>query len=223
MTSPISSGQDISEAEVLKQNVLRALDDFQKTLRAYRASTKQPPLFLLERPAANLRPDAFDNSRVFADRNEMIKNLARGGCGAEIGVQHGNFSAFLLHTLKPSELHLFDRFEDIIREDVKNAPQTHLHIGDSSALLAQCPDQFFDWIYVDGDHSYNGALKDAVVAMDKVKPGGILFFNDYTTWSPMEAAPYGVIPVVNDLVNEGLEMVGVALTATGYFDVALRR
>lgn len=207
----------------LKQNVLRALSNFQENLKAYKAAIKQPPLFLLEKPAPSLRLDAFNDCRVFANRHEMIKALARGKCGAEVGVQYGDFSAFLLSSFELTELHLFDRFEDIIRDDVKNALNTHLHIGDSSSLLSQCADQYFDWIYIDGDHSYNGARKDALAAMAKVKPGGVLFFNDYTSWSPGEAIPYGVMPVVNELVNQGLDMIGVALTANGYFDVALRR
>lgn len=32
----------------------------------------------------------------------------------------------------------------------------------------------------------------------------------------------GVMACVNELVNDGWTMVGLALTATGYFDVALR-
>jgi predicted O-methyltransferase YrrM len=40
----------------------------------------------------------------------------------------------------------------------------------------------FDFIYVDGDHTSYGVLKDAVSAFESLKPGGILAFDDYQ-WS----------------------------------------
>ena len=66
-------------------------------------------------------------------------------------------------------------------------------------------------------------MKDARVAVRKVKPDGLLIFDDYTGRSPMEAIPYGVVAVVNELVAEGCNVVGLALTPTGYFDIALAR
>lgn len=211
------------QAAKLKKDVYAALENLQSALRAYRVGTQSPPAFLREKQAPEMRDDAFGDCRVFANRHKMIHAMGKGAIGAEVGVQHGNFSRFILNNLDVTELHLFDRQKDIIREDVRQSPQVSLHIGDSSSELDKLPDAYFDWIYVDGDHSYSGALKDARVAVKKVKPGGTLFFNDYTPWSIGEAIPYGVMAVVNELVNDGLDMTGVALTANGYFDVALRR
>ncbi len=58
-------------------------------------------------------------------------------------------------------------------------------------MLAQFPDEHFDWIYIDGDHSYEGASRDARVAATKVKPGGHLVFNDFAHADPYLGA-YGV-------------------------------
>jgi len=40
----------------------------------------------------------------------------------------------------------------------------------------------FDFIYIDGDHTAYGVLKDAVNAFESLNPGGILAFDDYQ-WS----------------------------------------
>lgn len=170
-----------------------------------------------------MRPDAFAGARVFAEREAMMQAVAgQGGIGAELGVQNGHFSRFLLDKLAPKTLHLFDLAMDPIRKDVKDDPRVMLHPGDSSSRLAALKDVVFDWIYIDGDHSRAGANRDARAALERIKPGGMLVFNDYTPWSVGEAMPYGVIPVVNRLVNEGLQFEAIALTPTGYFDVTLR-
>lgn len=207
----------------LMETALARLEEFRAALRAFRQGTGNPPKFLREREAPRMRDDAFDGCRVFSDRHEMLRRLASGRIGGEVGVQHGHFSRFILDSIDLDELHLFDMAEHLIRNDVKTTPNVRLHIGDSSRQLATLPNAYFDWLYIDGDHSYSGVRKDAVVAMDKVKPGGTIFFNDYTAWSIAEAIPYGIMPAVNELVNDGLQMIGVALTPTGYFDVALRR
>jgi len=36
-----------------------------------------------------------------------------------------------------------------------------------------------DWIYIDGDHSYEGAYYDFEMALSVVKPGGIIIGDDY--------------------------------------------
>ena len=40
----------------------------------------------------------------------------------------------------------------------------------------------FDFIYVDGDHTAQGVIKDAVNSFDSLKVGGVLAFDDYL-WS----------------------------------------
>lgn len=213
-----------TKEQELRQRVNSALAQFRDTLRAYRQGTGKPALFLRDHEAPELRDDAFAGCRVFANRHKMIQHMAWGGVGAEIGVQHGHFSTFLLNNLAISELHLFDLNGELIQESVRNAERTTLHVGDSSKKLSALPDAHFDWIYVDGDHSYKGVTKDVKEVVKKIKPNGVLFFNDYTPWSMYEAMPYGIMPAVNELINEqGWQMAAIALTPSGYFDVALTR
>ena len=195
---------------------------FRTALLAYRGLTGEPAPVLFDGRAPNLRTDAFENCRVFSNRQTMLKALAKGETAAEVGVQHGNFSHFILAELGVETLHLFDMNISQIRPDVRNDPRVRVHEGDSSHNLATLAEGSLDWCYIDGDHRLVGASKDARVASQRTRPGGTLFFNDYTPWSAQEVMPYGVMTVVNRLVNDGHDMLGVALNYWGYFDVALQ-
>ena len=98
-----------------------------------------------------------------------------------------------------------------------------LHEGDFSTEMSRLPEALFDWIYIDGDHSFEGVSRDIREAKRLIGPDGFLIFNDYTVYSPLELAQYGVMRAVNDLcLDEDFELVMFALGFLGYHDVALR-
>jgi len=49
----------------------------------------------------------------------------------------------------------------------------------SHLFLASLPDEHLDFIYIDGDHSYAGVLRDLAAAYPKVKRGGLIMGHDY--------------------------------------------
>jgi hypothetical protein len=58
--------------------------------------------------------------------------------------------------------------------------QLRKHRGTSSEFFDSIPRSvFYDFIYIDGDHSAFGVLNDAVDAYHRLKVGGILAFDDY--------------------------------------------
>ena len=66
-----------------------------------------------------------------------------------------------------------------------------------------------DWIYVDGDHSYEGCYKDLVDCLKVMSPDGIIFGDDYA-WRPKNGKP-GVTAAVDQFVlenNFNLERLG---------------
>jgi len=90
--------------------------------------------------------------------------------------------------------------------------------------LGSFPDEYFDWIYIDAQHTYDGVKRDIAAARRKIKADGLLVFNDYTMWSYVEMQPYGVVAAVNELcIEEGWEIVYLALPSHMYCDVAVRR
>ncbi len=56
--------------------------------------------------------------------------------------------------------------------------------GYSNIELLKLPDNFFDIIYIDGNHEPEYVLEDAVLSFRKLKVGGIMIFDDYGWGGP---------------------------------------
>ena len=57
----------------------------------------------------------------------------------------------------------------------------YLYEGDSVAMAEKFEDNFFELIFVDGDHSPEGVKRDILAYYPKLKPHGLLLFHDYPT------------------------------------------
>jgi len=55
----------------------------------------------------------------------------------------------------------------------------HIHRCLSEQLASKIPDKYFDWIYIDGDHSFEGLYSDLTNYYTKVKKGGLVIGDDY--------------------------------------------
>jgi hypothetical protein len=172
--------------------------------------------------------EGVENCRVFANRHRAIESLPQGGIVGEVGTRTGKFAEHIFQAARPRTLHLFDLslewFDPEVLVQPRQEGRVQIHLGDSSTELGKFPDEHFDWLYIDADHSYAGVKRDIAQAVAKVKRDGLLVFNDYTVWSPLEVCNYGVLKAVNELVNSGeWEFVYLALHPWSYHDVALRR
>jgi predicted O-methyltransferase YrrM len=181
--------------------------------------------------APDLPADRVRGARLFESRHALLAEAPRRAVCAEVGVQQGLFSGHLLRTTDPARLHLIDidlsqlrrvetGLEDAIASDI-----VVLHEGDSATVLSSFPDATFDWLYIDGDHSLRGVRRDIEAAVPKLKADCLLYFNDYTKFSPLEDAEYGVMEAVNELIlrDDDFRVVALALHGLGYFDIALAR
>ena len=168
------------------------------------------------------------NSSLLPNRESILERMPQGGICAEIGTQAGDFARQILARLKPAKLHIFDidftPFDHSgFAAGIKDGT-IELHQGDSSSRLATLPDRSFDFIYIDGDHAYEGVAKDLAMAARKIKENGWIVCNDYTVYSPVEQIQYGVYRAVNELCwREGFEILYLGLHYWSYHDVALRR
>lgn len=77
----------------------------------------------------------------------------------------------------------FQRYYDRVYEEIKSRfesiKETVICRTTSDKWFEQFDGEKLDWIYVDGDHSYEGCLKDLNNAMKIVKPGGKILGDDY--------------------------------------------
>lgn len=190
----------------------------------------------------------IEGAKLFATRADMVVTLGvpAGGVIAELGVATGDFSEYILHALKPKKfvaIDLFDMHETPViwgrqaSELFQNMSQLDFYrrrfsryldhlvtdVGPSYDVLEKYPDRSFDMIYVDAGHDYASVKRDGDVAARKIKPEGVIVFNDYVLYDPFAEGPYGVVQAVNELVTNGKwRVAGFALEKNLFCDIAIK-
>lgn len=136
----------------------------------------------------------------YQTRNDYVLTLPTDIIMCEVGVFKGEFSKILYHQ-QPKELHLIDIFsgymcsgdkdglnmECTMMENEYGKLQTYfnnlnnvfLHKGDGNEILNKFSNEYFDFIYIDADHSYDSVLSNLNTALPKLKQFGILAGHDY--------------------------------------------
>ena len=64
------------------------------------------------------------------------------------------------------------------------------------------PDGYFDLIYIDADHTYEGVYKDIVDWYPKVKKGGFLLGDDFSNHKTRTGVRFGVMDAVNNFSRD---------------------
>ena len=72
-----------------------------------------------------------------------------------------------------------------------------LHRGASVDMAKTFSDAYFDVIYIDADHHYDAVLADLFAYSSKLKPGGLLFGDDFLEDLSRRDGLYGTIDAVN--------------------------
>ena len=89
----------------------------------------------------------------------------------------------------------------------KQHEHVHVHRMSSDDWFKDQPDNMLDWIYLDGDHSHEGCLKDLRNAHRVVKSGGLILGDDYA-WPFQKHGKPGVTKAVDEFIKEtGLKLV----------------
>jgi len=124
--------------------------------------------------------------------------------GIEIGVDSGAFSAKLLNDSRLLTLYgadIWHRHPDrkLEAEKILNpfGGRSNLLTEASPGVAARFTDDFFDFIYIDGNHHYRPVRSDINAFWPKLKSGGCLAGHDYVV-----AKGCGVIPAVNEFVTK---------------------
>ena len=110
-----------------------------------------------------------------------------------------------------------------IKDKYKDDERVKIKKGFSFEILEQYPDEYFDYVYVDGGHDYETVKKDIDVLLRKVKNNGIIAFNDYSYFSPKANMEYGVERAVNEMLyNSNHEVIAYAMRPSRTDDMVIR-
>src|SRR6476620_6439496 len=115
----------------------------------------------------SLPPEKVANCVLLPNRYLLLSRLPKGGTGAEVGTLEGRFAKSIRDIVQPDELHIFDitfdTFDHTSFADDISSGRVILYQGDSSTEMARLRDGkpgWFDWVYIDGDHSFEGVIRD---------------------------------------------------------------
>ena len=174
-----------------------------------------------------------DGCAVLPSRTELLRCLLAGGVAAEIGVAFGDYTAEIVSINKPSRLHLVDAWDSeryqagLQSIKVKFASEITagavvIDQGYSTDVLEKFPDGYFDWVYIDTDHSYETTYKELILSSRKVKRGGQIAGHDFCTGNVVKPVPYGVIEACNRFcVEEGWRYQYLAMASGGHMSFSL--
>jgi hypothetical protein len=138
--------------------------------------------------------------KILPTRDELLSILPQNMKIAELGVLMGDFSEKILSKTNPSELILIDSWEGEIFSGDVDGNNMGLYSGENlynfalnrfkdsqnvkifrnrTEKILDFENEYFDFIYVDADHSYESVKKDLENCYTKIKNGGYLAGHDY--------------------------------------------
>ena len=171
-------------------------------------------------PKHLLKKEHTLNGSILANRDHLLEVLPKQGVIAEIGVDSGNFTEKIIEINKPNKLHLIDtwstkRYGQNKFELVKNKFSKQINSGiinitraTSVGAASSFNDNYFDWIYIDTDHSYSTTKKELLAYEKKIKVDGFILGHDYVMGNWMKSGKYGVIEAVAEFcVNRNWKLV----------------
>lgn len=187
-------------------------------------------------PVYELTPRHIRHLQVLPDRAALLEQLPKNGVVAEIGVDRGDFSEQILRVTAPAKLHLIDawsskRYHQGLQKFVEDRFAAgiaqgivEINKGLSTDMAAHFPDAYFDWIYIDTDHSYFTTRDELVLYAPKMKLEGMIAGHDFVVGNWASLVRYGVQEAVYEFccLNDW-EMRWMTLENGGFPSFAIRR
>jgi len=187
-------------------------------------------------PKFDLSEAHISNLKVLPNRRVLLENLPKNGIVAELGVNKGDFSEEILEISKPQKFHLVDawgseRYHLGLRKVIESKFQGQIALGKliinqglSTDMAAKFQDSYFDWIYIDTDHSYEVTKAELQSYKAKMNVGGIIAGHDYTQGNWGKLRRYGVMEAVHEFcVIENWELIYLTIEMSDNPSFAIRK
>jgi hypothetical protein len=170
-------------------------------------------------------PYKFDNG---FSRLSLLDNINEGDVCAEVGVLKGDYANLI--SLQPiSKLHLIDPWISIVDiphrwhavpQDIMDEYKSEVHerftknesveiVEKYSAdAVLDFEADYFNWIYLDANHTYSFVIEHIRNWWGKLKTGGYICGNAYID-NPIarNVLDFGVIPAIDDFIEEKFDEV----------------
>jgi hypothetical protein len=186
-------------------------------------------------PRVTLQACHTEGASLLPTRQALLSRLPAAGVACEIGVSRGDFTADILKLNRPAKLHLVDSWAsqryaaDLNQVELAfaaelSAGQVEINRGLSTEVLSRFDDVYFDWVYIDTNHSYETTAAELELCKRKVKSGGRIAGHDFCTGNVITPVPYGVVEACNEFcVREGWRYEFLTLDPDGHFSFCLAK
>jgi predicted O-methyltransferase YrrM len=138
------------------------------------------------------------------NRKRLVQHFGEHGLtrGAEIGVDRGRFSEYMLKVMP--DLHLLSvdpwrwklrgesRYNSSVRRLSPYGERSTIIRKDSFDAVHDIKDESLDFVYIDGDHTFDYVMTDLIWWAKKVKYGGVVAGHDHYRFRGG-----GVVPAVD--------------------------
>jgi len=123
----------------------------------------------------------------------------------EVGTYEGRAAVHLMHAYPRLFLDVVDSFQDPYKEGFDQNMDEYY--GRFRKLRRDSREELpclfesgceYDFIYIDGDHTYEGARHDLEWGWKMLKPGGVMFLDDYNDHLRPNPFKFGVDSAVNE-------------------------
>jgi len=140
-------------------------------------------------------------------RKRLVQYFGEYGLtkGAEIGVDRGRFSEYMFKVIPDLHLLCVDPWYWKLRGESRYqstqrrlAPHNATVIRETSfEAVMDIPDESLDFVYIDGDHTFDFVMTDIIWWSKKVRYGGVVSGHDYYRFRRG-----GIVPAVDTYTRE---------------------
>lgn len=187
-------------------------------------------------PKYEVEQKHIKNLEVLPDRHSLLERLPKQGVVAEIGVDKGEFTELIMKKNSPYKLHLIDSWDsqryhkglqNVVEKKFQNQIEQGLievNVGLSTDVGESLTEEYFDWVYIDTDHSYQTTKAELELYSSKVKADGIIAGHDFIVGNWNGMVRYGVIEAVYEFcVKNDWEMIYLTMENKGHPSFAIRK